>query len=75
MTGAIGERAARAIKSRARPGTVQTELERLNIPQDRFYKWKSGISDPSAYYLQQMVLAGYDIIFILTGKEKLHAED
>lgn len=76
--GTIGERAAKAIQQQAMKGTsanrrtikVKDELDRLDIPQENFYHWKKGESNPSAYYLQQMALAGYDVIWILTGKEK-----
>lgn len=71
----IGERAARAIKSRAPYGTLKDELGRLNIALNTFYAWRNGAQDPSAYYLRRMALAGYDVIYILTGKENQHVDD
>ena len=67
----IGQRAAYAIKLHGiRLGTNAVgESDRLDIPRDNFYAWKNGRSDPSAYYLKKMVLAGYDVLWILTGKE------
>lgn len=70
----IGERAAREIKSRAPRGKLMEELKRLDV-SDTFYRWVRGEADPSAYYLQKLALAGYDVIYILTGKENLHVDD
>jgi len=68
----IGERAARAIKSRV-PDKKQREVElaKLDIPKGTFGHWQCGKGDPSAYYLKQMALAGYDVFYILTGKENI----
>lgn len=74
----IGQRAAKAIRHRAmyehsgrdRVITLKNELDRLNIPHDNYYDWKRGRSNPSAHYLGKMALAGYDVFWILTGKEK-----
>lgn len=71
----IGERAARAIKSRSKPRKFVAELQKLDIEINAFYRWTRGECDPSAYYLRQMALAGYDVIYILTGKENLHVDD
>lgn len=65
----IGERAARLIKERVRYGKVKPELDRIGVDTYAFYGWDEGRYNPSAYYLQQMALAGYDVIYILTGKE------
>lgn len=65
----IGQRAAKAIKKRVRRGEWGIELKKLGIPNDTFYSWVNARNNPSAYYLQQMALAGYDVIYILTGKE------
>ena len=72
----IGERAARAIKSRApTPKQVDVELAKLDIPRSTYNRWIHGKCDPTAYYLRQMALAGYDIYYVLTGKENFYAED
>jgi hypothetical protein len=73
--GSIGERAARAIKARAPRGKLTDELKRLGINTWVFYDWKNDRSDPSAYNLQSLALAGYDVIYILTGKENSHVDD
>lgn len=66
----IGERAAKAIKQRVNYGKVAPELRRLGIVSTIFCSWRDGKSNPSAYYLQQMALVGYDTYWILTGQRK-----
>lgn len=66
----IGERAAQAIKRRVRYGRIKPECDRINIPVGVVYDWANGVTNPSAYYLQQMALAGYDVHYILTGVKK-----
>ncbi len=66
----IGERAAKAIKRRVRWGEIGTELKKLDIQTSTFNSWMIGRTNPSAYYLKQMALAGYDVYWILTGKEE-----
>jgi hypothetical protein len=51
------------------------ELAKLDIPKGTYYHWLHGKYNPTAYYLQRMALAGYNIYFILTGKENFYAED
>lgn len=67
----IGERAAKAICKRAeKNGTTKLiECAFLGINPRTLEDWKTKYS-PSAYYLQQMVLNGYDVIWILTGMEQ-----
>ena len=67
----IGKRAATAIMERAaRNGTTKSqEQEILNLTRKTFRLWRMGENAPSAYFLQQMALAGYDVFWILTGQE------
>lgn len=67
--GSIGERAAQAIRERAKlNGTTKShEQELLNLTRKTFCSWARGEYDPNAYFLQKMALAGYDVIYILTG--------
>lgn len=73
----IGMRAAEAIKERARKNgsTLTSEFENLGLCRKVFGDWQKRGIDPSAYYLQQMALAGYDVIYILTGKENNNVTD
>lgn len=70
--GNIGKRAAMAIRERAtRNGTTTSHEQRvLNLTRKTFHSWDRSENDPQAYFLQQMALAGYDVIWILTGVEK-----
>lgn len=69
----IGERACKAISERAmQSGTKKTyEYEKLGISRRVICGWKKDNVDPSAYFLQQMALHGYDVYWILTGKESI----
>lgn len=65
----IGKRAAYAIREAAedRNVTIESECERLGTTRKTLGDWQKRGLSPSAYYLQQMALAGYDVIWILTG--------
>lgn len=65
----IGTRAAKAIMRRVKYGTTRPEMERMNICYTNFYQWASGKRNPSAFHLRKMALEGYDVVWILTGKE------
>lgn len=71
----VGQRLVRAVKERVHYGKVKQELERLQIPQSNFARWKAGNRDPKVYYLTQMALAGYDVYWILTGKRQFPVRD
>ena len=73
----IGERAARAIKSRANQNktSIVQECAALGVTRKIMFDWEKNGRNPSAYWLQQMALSGYDVIYILTGKENLHVDD
>lgn len=68
----IGERAAYAIRERAKQNGrhVLEEAEEVFVSKRVLWAWQTGQFDPRAYFLQEMALAGYDIYWILTGKEK-----
>ena len=65
-----GQRVVRAIKERVHYGRVKDELDRLDIPQRTYNRWKEGDGNPQFYYLNRLALAGYDIFWILTGKRE-----
>lgn len=68
-TRSIGERAARAIRDRAKQNGIPVETEALKVYVSRkvICDWEVHNRNPQAYFLQQMALAGYDIYWILTG--------
>lgn len=63
-----GQRAAAEIRKRAYPDKPGKELEALEISQDSYCKWKQGKVNPDACALGKMAAAGYDVHYILTGK-------
>lgn len=68
---AIGERAAKAIRDRAKKNktTFEAELKKLNFFKSSIKAWEEKGYAPSAHYLQKMYFAGYDVIYILTGEK------
>ena len=68
----IGIRAAHAIKTRARKNKSKlgVELRELHMSHAVLHKWGKGETDPSAFFLARMALAGYDVLWILTGEVK-----
>lgn len=69
-TSTIAERAVYAVKKHAKEKgiTLADEARALDIGYRVIYGWASVGHSPSAYFLQQMALAGYDVIWILTGR-------
>lgn len=69
--GIIGKRAAEAVRRMAEQNetTYIFELDCLQVKRETLYQWEHGVSDPRAYTLANMVLAGYDVISILTGEK------
>ena len=67
----IGERAAKLVKERAWANgtTFVQECEVLGVWYSNLRSWSTGLSDPRADTLASMYNAGYDVIWILTGKE------
>ena len=66
----IGQRAARMIRETAQIEGIKVseELKMLGATRKTFGDWESRGLDPSAYWLQQLALAGYDVFWILTGE-------
>lgn len=71
MATTIGECAVQAIKERARQTgrKPREEFLSLEITDAMWHNWKHGIHNPNVYFLKNMALAGYDVVYILTGKE------
>lgn len=67
----IGKRAAQAIRERAKQNGTKLEEESLKVYVSRkvMNDWEIQNRNPSAYFLQQMAFAGYDVFWILTGQE------
>ena len=68
----IGVRAYIEIRNRAKEKGIKTqkELESMGIGSTAFYAWKKEGTAPSGYFLRQMALNGYDVIYILTGEKQ-----
>ena len=66
MLGEIGLRAAEMMLQVDKP--VSEQLRDMGLGKNLFYGWNEGICNPSAIALQKMALAGYDVMYILTGK-------
>lgn len=66
----IGQIAARMIRETAEADgiTVSHELQLLDMNQKTLGDWENRGGNPSAYWLQQMALSGYDVFWILTGE-------
>lgn len=65
----VGQRVAEAIRDRAFPDSHRKELTALGISDDCCSKWRSGKTNPDAYALRKLTLAGYDVAYLLTGEE------
>lgn len=65
----IGKRAALAILGRVGNHDLGMELDRLELTRQCLYQWEVGKHAPGGKMLRKMALAGYDVIYILTGKE------
>ena len=61
----IGARAFELINARG----VTREMHRLGMHRNKAYEWAAG-KVPSGRALQAMCLAGYDIVYILTGRRE-----
>ena len=68
----INLRAVQEVERRAKKsGTkVSAELCKIGAYREMLYSWKHNKNSVSGYYLQQMALAGYDVVYILTGKRQ-----
>ena len=67
----IGERTAKAIRDRVKKNNslLKDELRKIDVSRRALLSWELYGMNPSAYFLQQMALEGYDIMWILTGEE------
>ena len=67
----IGERAAKAIRNRVAQNdtTLTKELVKITASRKVFLGWERKGWNPNAYFLQQMALQGYDIMWILIGRD------
>lgn len=67
----IGERAAYAVRvmAKQRNTTIDEECWRIGTTRKTLRDWQKRNLNPSAYFLQQMALAEYDIYWILTGEK------
>ena len=65
----IGERAAmELLEIEARSGVRTSEqIKALGLDRKVLYEWQHGAT-PSGAALQRMALAGYDVMYILTGR-------
>ena len=48
---------------------IQEQLEQMDLGKNLFNYWGNGGGDPSAMVLQKMEKAGYDVMYILTGRK------
>ena len=66
---AIGIRAAKLVDLRG--VSPKQECKALGLSKNMYYNWRDGICAPSARALRNMALRGYDVIYILTGKQSV----
>lgn len=73
----IGQRAVKLIRQRAKEqGTsLKKQLDRIQCERYNFNNWETKGVNPTAFFLQQMYLDGYDVIWILTGEQTVHCKD
>lgn len=66
----IGRRAAEQIAQRAWAESTSIEAQVLCVGafRQQFYQWTQGRCAPNAVILAKMADAGYDVIYILTGR-------
>lgn len=75
--GEIGKRAAEAIRRTAKENetTIQFELDCIDVSREMLYSWERSKYEPTGKKLQGLALAGYDVHYILTGKERTYVND
>ena len=68
----IGQRAVKAIDKKAEEYGITAMLEcaQMGIDMGTYRGWKNSRYEPSAFFLKQMALAGYDVFWILTGRKE-----
>lgn len=67
----VGERAAFVIRITAalKDIPLSEECENIDARGKTYDDWHKRGKNPSSHYLQQMALAGYDVMWILTGEK------
>lgn len=67
----VGERAAYAIRQHCAQNGIRisAEKKKLDINSCTLFHWEHGEHAPTSYFLRKMALAGYDVMWILTGEE------
>lgn len=63
----IGQRAAAELLANAGDRTMVAIMNGIGVRHKCFTDWNHGMA-PSAMALQKLALAGYDVLYILTGK-------
>lgn len=69
----IGKRAAWAIEEHR----LQKHMKKckayaeIDVKVGTVSSWRKGITEPRGYHLQQMALAGYDVLWILLGGDSV----
>lgn len=63
----MGLRAAELMLQR--DAGIQEQLEQMGLGKNLFNYWGNGGGAPSAMVLQEMEKAGYDVMYILTGRK------
>jgi hypothetical protein len=67
----IGFRAAKEIYNRQDSERgIDELLDEIELTRTSLWQYKSGKYVPSGVVLRRMALAGYDVIYILTGERK-----
>ena len=67
----IGLRAAKEIYNRQDfDHDIDDLLDEIDLTRTSLWQYKSGKYAPSGVILRRMALAGYDVIYILTGERK-----
>lgn len=66
VCGEMGTRAAELLLKADKP--LNKQLRELGLGKNLLYGWSDGVCAPSAFALRAMALAGYDVMYILTGK-------
>lgn len=73
--GDIGVRAADAIRrmSGVHDVSLAAECRSLGATYGALYCWEHGETDPGSFIIARMLENGYDINYVLLGKEKKNA--
>lgn len=71
----IGKRAAEQVRNMAelKKLSLRAATRHIDVGYATFYTWEHGQTDPGAYVLARMLETGYDINYILLGKENNNA--